>query len=85
MKIQIQFFGKFRDYGQEMIFECDSPVVSDIKDKLFDKLKLHEADTDALKKLIASSRLSSNDAVLNDNDTHSGEKPMCILPPVSGG
>ena len=86
MKICIQFYGKFRDYGQEMIFDCESPcIVSKIKDKLFEKLKLHETDNEALKKLIDSSRLSGDNKVLDDNDTLETETPLSILPPVSGG
>jgi len=86
LNITIDFFGTFKNYGSHIELALpDNCLVNDIKKKLFEKLKDSESDTVALEKLISISRLATNKAILDDNQSYNNLSHLAILPPVSGG
>lgn len=80
MKITIQYFGAFRQFGKEITFNIDESVSSlDVKAMLITHLG------DEHKFLVEDSALANDREILDQDAIFSNDMILSILPPVCGG
>ncbi|MBK9585753.1 MAG: MoaD/ThiS family protein [Alphaproteobacteria bacterium] len=80
MIVTIQFFGTFRQFGQDIAFDVPGPVsVRDLKDMLISSLGSHQEG------LIESSALATETSIINRDSVIESDCNLSLLPPVCGG
>lgn len=85
MRITIQTFGAFRQFGRKIIIELgEGAMVSDIRAPLAQALAGKEASFD-IAGLIESSRFATEVIILDEDAILTEGELITILPPVSGG
>ena len=85
MKIQVQTFGAFRQFGNNIELEIEiNSKVKDIRKVLIDAIKHHDAKFD-IEGLVLSSKFANDTQLLEETDVLKVGSVVTILPPVSGG
>jgi len=80
MKVTIQFYGAFRQFGQDLSFTLSSPItVRELKSLLVSSLGAHQKD------LIESSAFASESSIIGRDSLIETDCTLSILPPVCGG
>ncbi len=86
INIEIEYFGAFSKFKDEVPLTLELPLnstIQDLKTAIFNALS--EFDDGKLEGLIAASAIADDNRIYNKDETISKSGKFAILPPVNGG
>ena len=85
MKIKLQLFGAFRNYGNEVSITLPKgSIIANLRPELLTIFSDKELGFDK-QNLINSSRFANDETILDEDSLINENDNLAILPPVSGG